>query len=1030
MRVPNINTYYTSTYRLGNLTEDLKNANEVVSTQKRINEISDDPLGLSQVLSLKNSVGNLEQIKENVTMGKSWLEAGEAAMDSVNKLILEAKSNAAKLANDSVTADERLDAIERIDSIIEQIVSLGNTQVNGSYIFGGTETDVPPFEVVTVNGEEKVIYKGNDTRFQIRTDRGAEVQVGRDGHETFWDTKIAINTTNNTIVFREDNGHGTASEKVLRATIPDGEYSTEDLETAVKNALNEASANDGYGANYVVDYDADTQTFSIREDGAYPGYLRTEFMWETGEDAYLTNVKTAGVDPDDVTVTVLNKNAMTIDTPEPFGTEPFTLTWQGNDTWKVDNNPGYHIFPETISGKRDYVAVDLDNNGSPDIELKLDTPVAQRGHSVSFEIVSAKGDHSTGHEIGFPGDNTVHAQPTSDQNATFVTELTIGVNDEIVFVETPDSTLPGTTRTAQLNTTGFPVVWTDMDALAQHIETQMEAAVPASTVNYSVTYDKEESRFILREDGSSLDELQVLWDQNANTRAAASTLGFYQQTDTSTQPASNIMTQMNITLTNDNNTIAFRETNGVGVQGGALTVKVPEGNYKTAADLETAIETAMNNESAIRGYGVTYDAAYDPVSHRFSIQRAGGAALNGLDMLWNSAGVTSMASTLGFDAVDDSVAAPPANVHTGDKDMVLLTFDTTNNAVDFQEIGIDGKVSDEIHIRIPEGEYTDMTDVATELQAELRKASPNNVDYVVEYDYTAGQFQIKGSDENIKGFNLLWLNGGNYDENARNMLGFFGDASVSAPQSDAPVVNIKIDGTNNIIDFMEIKTGSSGKKTSILAAEIEPGYYTSHERLAKEVEKAIEAESRSHGQNIDYTVTWDSETKKFTIKENGTELDEFHLMWNSGDHAAASAGGTGESAAGILGFDSASDDIYSPMESQREVEWGIFTTLLDMKQYLSENDRDGIERTIGRLETDYDSMTSKIVDSGMRFSRLDVRDNITNEVKLSLNERRSNIEDADMIESVMKLQGIETAYKAALSATSKVLNISLVDYLR
>ncbi|MDD9303612.1 MAG: hypothetical protein HUK40_15230 [Desulfobacter sp.] len=35
-----------------------------------------------------------------------------------------------------------------------------------------------------------------------------------------------------------------------------------------------------------------------------------------------------------------------------------------------------------------------------------------------------------------------------------------------------------------------------------------------------------------------------------------------------------------------------------------------------------------------------------------------------------------------------------------------------------------------------------------------------------------------------------------------------------------------------------------------------------------------------------------------------------------------------------------------------------------------------------------------------------------------------------MIESIMNLKNIETAYEAALASTSKVLSISLVDYLR
>lgn len=219
-------------------------------------------------------------------------------------------------------------------------------------------------------------------------------------------------------------------------------------------------------------------------------------------------------------------------------------------------------------------------------------------------------------------------------------------------------------------------------------------------------------------------------------------------------------------------------------------------------------------------------------------------------------------------------------------------------------------------------------------------------------------------------------------------------------------------------------------KTSQLTAAITQKTYTSHDQLAKEIEKAMEAESLAKGNRIDYAVSWDEVTQKFTIKENGSSLHEFQLQWNSGENKPASLGGTGQSIGGLLGFDSDTDDIHTAMTSDREVEWGIFNTLIDLKQYLSENDRDGIERSIGRLETSYDNMTSKIVDVGMKYNRLQVRQSITTEVSLSLETRRSSIEDADMVEAIMNLQNIETAYQAALASTSRVLNISLVDYLR
>ncbi|MCA1786552.1 MAG: flagellar hook-associated protein FlgL, partial [Desulfobacteraceae bacterium] len=448
MRVPNISTYFAATYRLGNLTEDLKNANEVISTQKRINEISDDPLGLSQVLSLRNSIGNLEQIEQNVIMGKSWLEGVESSLDSVNNLILDAKSEVSRLANDSTTADERQNAVARIDHIINQIVSLGNTQVNGNYILGGTKTNVRPFEYDTSGERGQVIYKGNETPFEIRTDRDSGVQVGRNGKATFWDRDIEINTTNNTIVFKEDNGHGSASEIIMQAVIPDGLYTKDDMKIAVRNALNTASQEHGYGLTYAVDYDEQAQRFSIREDGSYNGYIKTEFMWESGKQAYINNVQTSDrIDLNDVTVSAVNPDALTIGTEDG---KPFNLQWnKAGKNWEIQNNPGY-VMPGSLNGTATGVDIDLDEDGRADLVIRLDTPARDKD-SIQFEIFPAPGDHGTAHEIGFAGTNSIQAPPVSDTRSQFITELIFyeGVNDIIEFEEV-DSAGGATTLTADL----------------------------------------------------------------------------------------------------------------------------------------------------------------------------------------------------------------------------------------------------------------------------------------------------------------------------------------------------------------------------------------------------------------------------------------------------------------------------------------------------------------------------------------------------------------------------------------------------
>ncbi len=1030
MRVPNITTYSNSTYQLGNHTSNLKNANEVVSTQKRINSFSDDPVGLSQVLNLNTTLGNLEQISKNVEVGITWLDGVENALDSVNTLILDVKSQVSRLASASASADERRDAVESINGMIEQIVTLGNTQIHGNYVFAGTDTTAPPFVYNRGEDPPNVSYEGNNDPFKIKTDNNVTVEVGRDGSKTFWDDVVEINSTNNTIVFKEDNGHGSASEKMITATIPEGEYSAKALESLVGNTLNEASATSGYGVTYAVAYDENENHFSIREDGSYEGYLRTQFLWKSGGDAHVNAITASSqIDPDDINFSVLNQDALTIGTPEPPGSEPFRLTWDGKDSWHVENNPGY-LMPSKIPGTADGVDLDLNEDGLTDISLGFDLPVLE-GESVEFEIVPAKGDHSIGHEIGFHTDNTTYAPPVSDYKPEAINRLTIfaGSNDTIDFIET-DSAGVATT----LNAVIAPGAYADMDALALEIESTLEAESLANGngINYAVSYDPENSRFNIREDGTDLNQLDLLWKTGINHAASAGdTLGFYAQDDSITYPSSDITPiQASITIDDTNNYLDFEEVDLGTVTSQELRAVIPSGTYTVIADLETAVETAMNTVSTASGNGATYDVSYDDTTHRFTIEETGFPVLSEFHLLWNTGtdAAESIGSTLGFDTTTDDNGVTTS--HVGDDDAVLMEITSEDNVINFRETRIDGTLSDEMRIEIPIGSYTDLGDVATAIQTALRDRSPNEVDYGVSYDYTAGRFMVKGSDSNIKGFELLWKTGQDTDSSAAGLLGFdiVQDDSVTFSESDEALINLIIDGTNNKLDFSEVTGTGSGTTVASLTASVKQKTYTSYGELGKEVEKAMEAESLANGNRIDYSVYWDDQTQRFTIKEKGTELKAFQLLWETGDNAPVSKGGSGQGIGTILGFEPM-DDVETSVESSRGVSWGIFDTLIDLNQYLADDDTDGISRILGKLETHFDHMTARIADTGIRYNRLEVRQELTSEIKLSLTDRRSSIEDADFVESVMNLKTIETAYQASLSSTAKLMNISLVDYL-
>lgn len=183
MRVASKTIYEAVKFNLGNITENLYKAHKVVATGKRITGLSDDPVGLTQVLNIKSTLSNITQLGRNIDLGKSWLIASESALSHVQNLISEARVLCVQMATETMGAAQRTSAAETVQNTLEEIVSLANTDVNGRYIFAGSKTDAAPFS--RDNDTNVVTYNGDNNAFTIKIGRDATVQVGSDGEAVF-----------------------------------------------------------------------------------------------------------------------------------------------------------------------------------------------------------------------------------------------------------------------------------------------------------------------------------------------------------------------------------------------------------------------------------------------------------------------------------------------------------------------------------------------------------------------------------------------------------------------------------------------------------------------------------------------------------------------------------------------------------------------------------------------------------------------------------------------------------------------------
>ncbi|WDP91749.1 MAG: flagellar hook-associated protein FlgL [Desulfobacter sp.] len=492
-----------------------------------------------------------------------------------------------------------------------------------------------------------------------------------------------------------------------------------------------------------------------------------------------------------------------------------------------------------------------------------------------------------------------------------------------------------------------------------------------------------------------------------------------------------VFTEERIAVDVTNNTIIFQEDTGMGEEGiKTVMAVIPDGMY-TPGELAAAVGDAMTAASLSSGYGIGYQAAYDDDTGQYAIRDDGKSeGYFGFDLLWESGPGTEVD---GLDTVDAGMLGPDlgftadtaCHPPTSTAPVTLKSFDDTNNLIDFTE-DIGTGPSAQLTAAIPQGEYSDMAELSLAVEEALEAASINNTDYAVSYDEASGTFTIEDEGGTLTGFSLLWNSGTHAAASAATALGFnpgADDTGAVSYGSDSAVVLFTVTpGENDTIDFKEILPDSSGD-VSELTAVIPPGDYTDAASLAAAVEDAMEDASEAAGNRVDYAVFYNEDTHSFTIREDGEtglKLERLDLLWDSGSHASASAGP-------LLGFDTG--DVAGQAALGEETVYGIFETLSALKGYLESDDVAGIERSMTRLDTHYDSITSVIADTGMKYNRLESTQTINSDIQLVLTERRSMIEDADMVTAIMELEAIQTAYEASLSATAKILNVSLADYL-
>ena len=125
----------------------------------KLHRPSDDSVGYSRYLRYNVSEGENNRYQDSVKAGVSWMNSTESSLSAMEDIQKTFKAKTIQAANDD--KDEKggdWPAIAReMKAGVEQIVSLGNTQLGDRYIFGGQADLKQPFSISSPNDPK---YRG------------------------------------------------------------------------------------------------------------------------------------------------------------------------------------------------------------------------------------------------------------------------------------------------------------------------------------------------------------------------------------------------------------------------------------------------------------------------------------------------------------------------------------------------------------------------------------------------------------------------------------------------------------------------------------------------------------------------------------------------------------------------------------------------------------------------------------------------------------------------------------------------------
>lgn len=175
MRISSLYNSSQMLSQLGTNSESISKLMQQLSTQKRINVPSDDPVAASRLVQLNREQSAIQQYQSNITNISGTLASQESHLQAMNDQLLALNDKLLAAANGTNSQKDMAGYGAELESMLDSLVASMNAQnENGSYLFAGTKTGTKPVQWdETAN---TFVFAGNDGSRETTVANGVNIK--------------------------------------------------------------------------------------------------------------------------------------------------------------------------------------------------------------------------------------------------------------------------------------------------------------------------------------------------------------------------------------------------------------------------------------------------------------------------------------------------------------------------------------------------------------------------------------------------------------------------------------------------------------------------------------------------------------------------------------------------------------------------------------------------------------------------------------------------------------------------------------